>query len=61
MATAIEELAPQETAPAVRPAPVPVAITPRPIGDDEVRIITGIGVFAESAECSCTAGDDQPY
>lgn len=41
---------------------LPVPIKSNPIGKDEFRIITDLDVdVAESAGCSCSAGDDQPY
>ncbi|MFF0744232.1 hypothetical protein ACFYVL_27920 [Streptomyces sp. NPDC004111] len=43
------------------PGPLPVAINPRPIGDDEFRVTANIGVFSEALGCSCQADDDQPY
>ncbi|MEV5988330.1 hypothetical protein AB0L85_25510 [Streptomyces sp. NPDC052051] len=39
------------------PVPLPAAA----IRDDEVQIITDLDEAAEGAECSCSAGDDQPY
>jgi hypothetical protein len=42
-------------------APLPVAITSRPIADNEIRITNEIGTFSESLGCSCQADDDQPY
>ncbi|SFF51986.1 hypothetical protein SAMN05216251_11770 [Actinacidiphila alni] len=39
--------------------PVPLAVAP--IGDDEFRIIADLDEAAEGAECSCSAGEDQPY
>ncbi|MHA5050029.1 hypothetical protein [Streptomyces sp. SD15] len=56
MATAIT---PRPTAQAA--GPLPVAITSRPIADDEFRITKEIGTFSESLGCSCQADDDQPY
>lgn len=41
--------------------PLPVAITPRQITDNEFRITKNIGTFSESLGCSCQADDDQPY
>ncbi|WP_327290395.1 hypothetical protein [Streptomyces sp. NBC_01198] len=38
---------------------VPLTVTP--IGDDEFQIIADLDEAAEGAECSCSAGDDQPY
>jgi hypothetical protein len=75
MATAIEPRTTEQTAPASRgpvlvaispgpattPGPLPVAITSRPIADDEIRITEQIGTFSESLGCSCQADDDQPY
>ncbi|BDH08682.1 MULTISPECIES: hypothetical protein [Streptomyces] len=37
--------------------PLPAAA----IRDDEVQIIADLDEAAEGAECSCSAGDDQPY
>lgn len=65
MATAIEPrpvmvtITPRPTEPAA--GPLPVAITSRPIADDEFRITKEIGTFSESLGCSCQADDDQPY
>ncbi|MFF4259375.1 hypothetical protein ACFY1L_50265 [Streptomyces sp. NPDC001663] len=43
-----------------RPEPVPV--NPPPVADGEYRTIDDLDVdVAESAGCSCSAGDDQPY
>jgi hypothetical protein len=39
--------------------PVPLAVAP--IGDDEFQIIADLDEAAEGAECSCSAGEDQPY
>jgi hypothetical protein len=39
--------------------PVPLAIAP--IGNDEFQVIADLDEAAEAAECSCSAGDDQPY
>jgi hypothetical protein len=39
----------------------PVPLTVAPIGDDEFHIIADLDEAAEAAECSCSAGDDQPY
>lgn len=49
-----------------RPADGPVGALPVPlpaaaIGDDEFQIIADLDTAAEGAECSCSAGDDQPY
>ncbi|WP_406387251.1 hypothetical protein [Streptomyces sp. NBC_00887] len=40
---------------------LPVPLNVSPIGDDEIRIIADLDEAAEAAECSCSAGDDQPY
>lgn len=40
---------------------LPVSLKVSPIGDDEIRIIADLDEAAEAAECSCSAGDDQPY
>ncbi|MET9218759.1 hypothetical protein ABZX65_08285 [Streptomyces sp. NPDC003300] len=40
---------------------LPVPLTVAPIGDDEFQIIADLDEAAEGAECSCSAGDDQPY
>ncbi|GHE00063.1 hypothetical protein [Streptomyces alanosinicus] len=76
MATAIEPRTMEETATrspgpvmvAIMPRPtapmadpLPVAITSRPIADDEFRITKEIGTFSKSLGCSCQADDDQPY
>ncbi|MFF1401172.1 hypothetical protein ACFVZD_46685 [Streptomyces sp. NPDC058287] len=39
----------------------PVPLTAAPIRDDEIQIIADLDEAAEGAECSCSAGDDQPY
>ncbi|MFE2844354.1 hypothetical protein ACFXKS_12455 [Streptomyces scopuliridis] len=39
------------------PVPLPTAA----IQDNEVQIIADLDQAAEGAECSCSAGDDQPY
>ncbi|MFJ4713147.1 hypothetical protein [Streptomyces sp. NPDC088785] len=41
----------------VLPVPLPAAT----IADDEIQILTDLDEAAEGAECSCSAGDDQPY
>lgn len=40
---------------------VPVEITPRPLGDDEVEFIGDLDDETEIVMCSCSAGDDNPY
>ena len=40
---------------------LPVSLTVTPIGDYEFQIIADLDEAAEAAECSCSAGDDQPY
>ncbi|MFH9617204.1 hypothetical protein ACH4MM_26370 [Streptomyces pratensis] len=40
---------------------LPVPLTAAPIKDDEIQIIADLDEAAEGAECSCSAGDDQPY
>jgi hypothetical protein len=40
---------------------LPVPLTVAPIGDDGFQIIADLDEAAEAAECSCSAGDDQPY
>ncbi|MEV6681353.1 hypothetical protein AB0N09_31455 [Streptomyces erythrochromogenes] len=55
MATATDEI----VIPSARA--VPVAITPRPLAASELRIVTDLDALFEGAECSCSAGDDQPY
>jgi hypothetical protein len=40
---------------------LPVPLTTPSIKDDEVQIITDLDEAAEGAECTCSAGDDQPY
>ncbi|MEE1747902.1 MULTISPECIES: hypothetical protein [unclassified Streptomyces] len=40
---------------------LPVPLTVAPIKDDEIQIIADLDEAAEGAECSCSAGDDQPY
>ncbi|MEW2095097.1 hypothetical protein AB0882_02340 [Streptomyces sp. NPDC012485] len=49
-----------------RPAASPTGVLPVPltavsIKDDEIQIIADLDEAAEGAECSCSAGDDQPY
>ncbi|MER5184339.1 hypothetical protein ABT009_39440 [Streptomyces sp. NPDC002896] len=49
-----------------RPAAAPTGGLPVPlptpsIKDDEIQIIADLDEAAEGAECSCSAGDDQPY
>jgi hypothetical protein len=49
-----------------RPADGPVGVLPVPlptaaVKDDEIRIIADLDEAAEGAECSCSAGEDQPY
>jgi hypothetical protein len=62
MATAVEVRDPDEVPiPSTTGQPVTIAITPRPIADDEFRIIGDIGDIPETAACSCNAGDDNPY
>ncbi|NUP44029.1 MAG: hypothetical protein HOY76_45150 [Streptomyces sp.] len=40
---------------------LPVQLTVAPISDHEFQIIADLDEAAEGAECSCSAGDDQPY
>lgn len=40
---------------------LPVPLSVAPIGDEEFEIIADLDEAAEAAECSCSAGDDQPY
>lgn len=40
---------------------LPVSLTTTLIKDDEFQIIADLDEAAEGAECSCSAGDDQPY
>lgn len=40
---------------------LPVPLTAASIKDDEFQIIADLEEAAEGAECSCSAGDDQPY
>ncbi|WP_030910132.1 hypothetical protein [Streptomyces sp. NRRL F-5126] len=40
---------------------LPVPLTGAAIKDDEVQFIADLDEAAEGAECSCSAGDDQPY
>ncbi|MFF2503483.1 hypothetical protein ACFVTY_08920 [Streptomyces sp. NPDC058067] len=47
--------------PAGPAAPLPVPLTVAPINVDEFQLITDLDEAAEGAECSCSAGDDQPY
>ncbi|WP_328766914.1 hypothetical protein [Streptomyces sp. NBC_00286] len=41
--------------------PVPVAITTRPLAEDEVQFVDDLDELVETVMCSCSAGDDQPY
>jgi hypothetical protein len=47
--------------PAEHAGVLPVPLTVAPIEDDEFQIIADLDEAAEAAECSCSAGDDQPY
>lgn len=48
--------------PAEATGPLPVPINPPLVADGDFRIIDDLDVdVAESAGCSCSAGDDQPY
>ncbi|MEU0282630.1 hypothetical protein [Streptomyces sp. NPDC006195] len=48
--------------PADNPASaLPVPLNTTSIKDDEFQIIADLDEAAEGAECSCSAGDDQPY
>lgn len=47
--------------PTERTGILPVPLTVTPIGDDEFQVIDDLDEAAEGAECSCSAGDDQPY
>jgi hypothetical protein len=40
---------------------LPVSLTVAAIKDDEIQIITDLDEAADGAECTCSAGDDQPY
>lgn len=41
---------------------LPVPITPPPIADDEIHILTDLDEdLIKVNACSCDAGDDQPY
>ncbi|MFJ7523830.1 hypothetical protein ACIQ1S_02770 [Streptomyces griseus] len=40
---------------------LPVQLLATAIRDDEIQIIADLDEAAEGAECSCSAGDDQPY
>lgn len=40
---------------------LPVQLPAAMIGDTEFQIIDDLDTAAEGAECSCSAGDDQPY
>jgi len=40
---------------------LPVPLTTALIKDDEFQIVADLDEAAEGAECSCSAGDDQPY
>ncbi|GAA3796379.1 hypothetical protein [Streptomyces chiangmaiensis] len=47
--------------PATPSRPVPVAITTRPLADDDLVVIGDLDELVETAMCSCDAGDDVPY
>jgi hypothetical protein len=48
--------------PAAATGTLPVPINPPPIAEDTFLVIADLdGAVAESASCSCSAGDDQPY
>lgn len=40
---------------------VDLAISPRPARTEEIEFIEDLDVLSESAMCSCSAGDDNPY
>jgi hypothetical protein len=40
---------------------VNVAISPRPAETEEIEFIEDLDVLSESAVCSCSAGDDNPF
>lgn len=40
---------------------LPVPLPADAIQDNEIQIIADLDEAAEGAECSCSAGDDQPY
>lgn len=48
-------------APTATAEPVSVAITPRPLAEDEVQLMGDLDDLVETVMCSCNAGDDQPY
>lgn len=41
--------------------PVALALTERPLDDEEVQIIGDLDKVLEVAMCTCSASDDQPY
>ncbi|MBQ0848132.1 hypothetical protein J8N05_07890 [Streptomyces sp. BH-SS-21] len=41
--------------------PLPVPLPVAPINADTFQVIADLDEAAEGAECSCSAGDDQPY
>ncbi|MGW1675561.1 hypothetical protein [Streptomyces sp. NPDC002324] len=48
--------------PAEATGALPVPISPPPVAEGTFQIIGDLdGDVAESASCSCSAGDDQPY
>lgn len=38
-----------------------IELTPRPLDEDEFRIIENVDDLLTADRCSCAAGDDQPY
>ncbi|MGH8909712.1 MAG: hypothetical protein ACRD0K_25280 [Egibacteraceae bacterium] len=40
---------------------VELQILPRPVEIDEIEFVEDLDVLSESAVCSCSAGDDNPF
>jgi hypothetical protein len=40
---------------------VDLVISPRPVESEEIEFIEDLDVLSESAVCSCSAGDDNPF
>ncbi|MGH3327643.1 MAG: hypothetical protein ACRDPT_07620 [Streptomycetales bacterium] len=47
--------------PATAAKPIPVALTTRPLAEDEIEIVDDLDTLVETVMCSCSAGDDNPY
>ncbi|UWM52048.1 hypothetical protein N0X72_25210 [Streptomyces carpaticus] len=44
-----------------RSTAVPVSITTRPVGENDVEFVGDLDTLVETVMCSCSAGDDNPY